>query len=141
MMQTEEKNRKAELIKQFHTVCRMNGLKPHEVQKVLNLYSVDSSKSLSERQLEDAIKFVDKSDMWRKRVMAAIGAYLRSMHKTESLPLIKGIAERACGYQDFNKIPVARLRDVYYEFVHKNDVADRTNIIKAEHIMGLERNN
>jgi hypothetical protein len=140
-MQTEEKNRKAELIKQFHTACRMNGLKPHEVQKVLNLYSVDSSKSLSERQLEDAIKFVDKTDLWRKRVMAAIGGYLRSINKTESALIIIGIAERASGYQDFNKIPVARLRDVYSEFVHKNEVAARTKIIKAEHIMGLERNN
>jgi len=57
---------------------------------------------------------------WRRRVMAAIGQYLRNLGKKETIGEIKAIACRAAQYDDFNMIPVQRLQNVYYAFVNKN---------------------
>jgi len=59
-------------------------------------------------------------NLWRKRVMAAIGQYLRNLRRVESAEMIKGIACRAAQYDDFNLIPVSRLQNVYYAFLNKN---------------------
>jgi len=41
--------------------------------------------------------------------------------------VIKGIACRASGYDDFNKIPKERLRNLYYAFNNKVKDAKRVN--------------
>jgi len=56
-------------------------------------------------------------------VMAAIGAYLRRIGYTENSETIKAVACRAAGYDNFNRIPVSRLREVYYEFLRRNQAA------------------
>ena len=58
-------------------------------------------------------------DKLRKQVIAAIGRWLRETGQTESLSKIKGIAMRASGYSDFNKIPRERLRNLIATFNNK----------------------
>lgn len=62
-------------------------------------------------------------DVWRKRLMAAVGAYLRAFNYTESPAAIKAIACRAAGMpnaQCFNHIPADRLRSLYNAFCQRN---------------------
>lgn len=81
----------------------------------------------------------DDCDTWRKRVMAAIGGWLRQseelgIRNCESarglIPLsdgarIKAIACRAAGRKAFNEITLSELRAVYAEFLNKQKVAKR----------------
>ena len=55
----------------------------------------------------------------RKPVMSAIGGWLRQTGQPENVAKIKGIAERASGYSDFNKIPRERLRNLIATFNNK----------------------
>lgn len=72
----------------------------------------------------------NNQDLWRKRVMAAIGGWLTNMKTEHSATLIKSIACRAAGVDDFNKIPLSKLRAVYYEFVNRQNVAANSSILK-----------
>lgn len=113
--------RKRQLIKQFHTVCSKSGIKPEERREIVGSFGRESSRELTEKELEDIIRSISEDgDKWRKRVMASIGAWLRGVNIEHSPVLIKAIACRAAGSPHFNAIPVARLRDVYYEFVRKS---------------------
>ena len=132
---------KNDLIRRFHAVCKANGKKDYEVEELLNSFNVTSSKHLSEEQLLKAIAIVDKSDMWRKRVIAVIGAYLRGLNREENMDTIKAIALRACSCKDFNRIPISKLRALYYEFKNKNYVAEGVRMIKQDHIHDLEHLN
>jgi len=62
-------------------------------------------------------------DVWRKRLMAAVGAYLRAFNYTENPAAIKAIACRAAGMPNadcFNHIPADRLRSLYNAFCQRN---------------------
>lgn len=68
-------------------------------------------------------------DVWRKRLMAAVGAYLRAFGYSESAAAIKTIACRAAGMPNadcFNQIPLERLRGLYNAF--RNQVRDRDSV-------------
>ena len=69
---------------------------------------------------------------WRKRVMAAIVGWLKSRNRTENAAVIKAIACRAAGKDDFNKIPLNRLRAIYGEWCGKNKVSVETVGIMKE---------
>lgn len=58
-------------------------------------------------------------NQWRKRLIAAIGGWLTMTGKQGGLDMIKGVACRAAGVDDFNKIPKARLVSLYNAFVQK----------------------
>jgi len=119
-MKTITENRKKALVKQYHTVCSTCGLSANEKEAILSGYGVESSTDLTEWQLSEVINKLQKEpDQWRKRVMAAIGAWLRGINRTDGADMVKAIACRATGYEKFNAIPVSRLRDVYYEFSRK----------------------
>lgn len=127
---------KALLIK-FHTILKSSGITDDEKYAMLNSYGVDSSKDLNDKQLIDLItkllgqsKEYDESDQWRKRVIASIGAYLRILNKDESIDYIKSIACQASGSKNFNKIPLANLRSIYYEFKKKCEINGTVNRIK-----------
>lgn len=69
------------------------------------------------------------ADVWRKRLMAAVGAYLRAFNYTESPAAIKAIACRAAGMPNadcFNQIPLDRLRGLYNAF--RNVARDRHSV-------------
>lgn len=62
----------------------------------------------------------DEMDKARKRLIAAIDAYLRELKQQEpNIALIKSIACRASQNKDFNHIPLERLRSLYNAFVQR----------------------
>ena len=75
-------------------------------------------------------------DKARKRVIAAIGAWLRSRNMTENITIIKGIACRAAKVKDFNAIPLNKLRALYEEWRNKKAISVETDEI----ILNIEDN-
>jgi hypothetical protein len=132
-MKTEISNRKKALVRQYHTVCSVCGLGAEEKDAILSGYGVESSNDLTESQLNEVINKLQKEpDQWRKRCMAAVGAWLRSINRTDGGEVVKAIAARAAGYEHFNAIPISRLRDVYYEFSRKAKTAKSSQEVQAD---------
>jgi hypothetical protein len=123
MITSKQEAYRKSLIKRLHTVKSEIGLTDDQYRAVLSGFGVESSKQLSIDELLRAIELLQTrnpdDDKWRKRCIAAIGAYLRVTNRKENTDLIKGIACKASGYANFNKIPTSRLRDIYYEFSRK----------------------
>ncbi len=90
-------------------------------------YGVESSKDLTNEELTAICDHLNgilnpedaKLDKMRKRVIAAIGGWLRETGQKQNISIIKGIAMRASGYADFNKIPRERLRNLIATFNNK----------------------
>ena len=109
------------ILKKFHTLCGVLGLTDDEKHAIVSSYGVESSRDMDTHDLinvcaklsEQANKKAGHGevDKLRKRVMASIGAYLRATGRESNATVIKGIACRASGYDDFNKIPKERLRN------------------------------
>lgn len=127
MITSKQEAYRKSLIKRLHTVKSEIGLTDDQYRAMLSGFGAESSKDLSIDELIRAIELLQThnpdDDKWRKRCIAAIGAYLRATSRTESVELIKGIACNASGYDSFNRIPTSRLRDIYYEFSRKAKVS------------------
>jgi hypothetical protein len=117
-----------DILKKFHTLCGVLGLTADEKFAIVESYGVDSSRDMDTHDLIDVCaklsaqankKTGDETDKLRKRVMAAIGGYLRAAGKESNATLIKGIACRATGYDNFNRIPKERLRNLVATFNNK----------------------
>lgn len=140
------KTTKKGLLQYFHTLAAKSGLKLDEKRAIVESYGHTSSKDMSEDDLTAAIEKLKpiaarenaKADLWRKRVMAAVGGWLTRCKTESNAPKIKAIACRATGYRDFNLIPVARLRNVYNEFRNKQDDTERSVMVKADEIARLQ---
>jgi hypothetical protein len=80
-----------------------------------------------------------EADKWRKRVMAAIGAWHRSRGYKEGKDAIVATALRACAgeYSSFNKIPLNKLRGIYAEFANKGKIAANVEVIEKKRLNGL----
>lgn len=61
------------------------------------------------------------ADKWRKRVLAAIGGYHSKIGRDSGFAYSKATACRATGYDDFNKIPVSRLQNIYSMYCNKQE--------------------
>lgn len=117
------------ILKKFHTLCGMLGMTEDEKRTLVQSYGVDSSRDMDTHDLIDVCARLseqvnrktgaDDIDKFRKRVMAAIGKYLQMMGKESNASIIKGIACRATGYENFNKIPRERLRNLIGAFNNK----------------------
>ena len=117
------------LLKKFHTLCTVLGLDDEAKRAILTSWGVESSRDLSQHQLIDICAKLSEQvdhkqgtarlDKLRKQVIASIGRWLRMTRQTESVGKIKGIAMRASGYSDFNKIPRERLRNLIATFNNK----------------------
>jgi GH18 family chitinase len=68
----------------------------------------------------------NSEDVWRKRVMASIGGWLRSCGTQHTVETIKAIACRAAQRKAFNDITLSELRAIYAEFNNKQKIAKRT---------------
>lgn len=129
------------ILKKFHTLCSVLGLTEAEKRAIVESYGVESSRDMDTHDLinvcgklsEQANQKAGSGDMdkLRKRVMAAIGGYLKATGKESNTAIIKGIACRATGHKDFNKIPRERLRNLVAAFNNKvkdtqavNEIAD-----------------
>lgn len=117
------------ILKKFHTLCTVLGLSYEEKHAIVESYGVESSRDMDTHDLinvcaklsEQANKKNGTGDLdhLRKRVMAAIGSYLHSVGKESNANLIKAIACRATGYEEFNKIPRERLLNLIATFNNK----------------------
>lgn len=115
------------LLKKFHTLCSRLGLDADTKLAMIAEYGVESSKDLSNGELtqlcdrlNDILNPGDaKLDKMRKRVLAAIGGWLRLIGKNEGMDYIKGVACRAAGADNFNKIPLERLTTIYNMFLKR----------------------
>ena len=118
-----------ELLKKFHTLCTVLGLDDEAKRAILASWGVESSRDLTQHQLIDICAKLSEQvdhkqgtarlDKLRKQVIAAIGRWLRETGQAEGISKIKGIAMRASGYNDFNKIPRERLRNLIATFNNK----------------------
>lgn len=117
------------LLKKFHTLCSVLGLTDDQKKDILSSWGVESSRDLTQHQLIDICAKLSEQvnhkngsaslDKLRKQVIAAIGGWLRETCQGQGISKIKGIACRATGYSDFNKIPRERLRNLIATFNNK----------------------
>jgi len=137
------------LSKTFHVLLGKAGIDHHGKLTLLGKYGAVSSKDISIDELSEICNGLEiyvrtlneqnhipnpdqkEMDIWRKRVIAVISAYIKFVGKeyentTAKMNAIKGIACRASGHSPFNDIPKAALRDVYNAFVKTNKVMERS---------------
>lgn len=129
------------LLKKFHTLCSVLGMSEDEKRSLIGAYGVESSRDIDTHDLVDICGKLSAQadqrqgktplDKVRKQAIAAIGGWLRKSGKRESISVIKGIACRATGHDDFNKIPKERLRNLVYLFNNKVKDRDRVDKIQA----------
>ena len=128
------------ILRKFHTLCSLLGLTEAEKHAIVESFGVESSADIDTHDLIDVCASLsrqleggrgDEMDKLRKRAMAAIGGYLKATGKESNATVIKGIACRATGHRDFNRIPRERLRNLVGLFNNKvkdaqavNDIAD-----------------
>ncbi|MBS2100680.1 hypothetical protein [Carboxylicivirga linearis] len=118
---------------QFYNLLNKMGIPQSDRRDFLMDYTNGLTDSLSElyskdplmyfKMINDMAETVKKRttdvDKWRKRVMASVGGYLKLMGRESNANLIKKIACRATGYDNFNAIPPSRLMNVYNTFLNK----------------------
>lgn len=138
------------ILKKFHTLCHVLGLTDDEKRTIVESYGVESSRDMDTHDLIDVCASLAEQanrktgtvdlDKLRKRVMAAIGGYMRTIGKESNASVIKGIACRATGYADFNKIPRERLRNLVGAFNNKvkdaQSVEDIANALMLQTLLG-----
>ena len=130
-----------QILRKFHTLCSVAGMTADEKAALVSSYGVESSADIDTHDLIDICHTLDRqvnaeTDMLRKRVIAAIGGYLRAIGREESLELIKGIACRAGGYGSFNKIPKERLRNLYSAFSNKRKDFEGVDAVVGQMMAG-----
>jgi hypothetical protein len=140
-METKTSKLKTALIRKFHALCYKNGIDAENKKVIIAGYGVDSTSELTEAQLielcnrlEGVAPKTNEQDACRKRVMAVIGAWLRSNGLAEGDDAIKAVACRAAKAKtkDFNKLSTAALNRVYNEFRLKNETAAEVAKMKNE---------
>ena len=121
----KEKNR---YLKRFHTLLgRVDGDKNFIKETILDSFGVTSSRDLNAHELLEACAAIEGElsprtadyDKWRKRLIAAVGGWMKAMNKEGNIDVIKAIACRAARVDNFNRIPIERLRSLYYAFNEK----------------------
>lgn len=130
-----------QLIKQLHTLLSRQPDPKEAKETILLSYNVSSSKYLTIDQLKQVCNsLMHKSDpamaemdVWRKRLIASIGGWLRAMNKVDNITLIKGVACRASGKKAFNRIPKEQLRSLYNTFLNKaRDIQSVDDLTQVE---------
>lgn len=134
---------KKRLLRKFHGTCAKAGLSGEDKTTLLASFDVESSKDLSIGQLNYINRILEKQanpegDRERKRVIASIGGWLRKCSIEHDIKTIKAIACRASDCSDFNKIPLSKLRAIYYEFRNKQRVKVGANTTKEEILNNLK---
>jgi len=138
--QTFKDKQKTSLIKKFHTLLGQLKIDNETKEVILESYGVESSRDLSASQLIDLCDSLDRQarpelgelDRLRKRLMAAIGGWLKSIDREHDAELIKAIACRASGYEKFNQIPKNRLVSLYHGFVKMRKDMDNVEKLTME---------
>jgi len=126
-MKTFAEKQHTGLVKKFHTLLGHYGIDNETKMSILSQYNVTSSVYLGIPELVEVCGLIENAnnpklkefDVWRKRLMGAIGGWLRAMNRVDNAQIIKGIACRAAKRDDFNDIPVEQLRSLYSAFKKK----------------------
>lgn len=140
-MNTHISKEKKRLLRSFHASLARSGMLKNKPD-ILESFGVESSKDLTEEELQQVIdNITGEADKWRKRVLAAIFGWTKDIGYYYDIKQIKSVACRATGYNNFNDIPVSRLRDAYYEFVRKSRTTVGARNVKEELINYLENRN
>jgi hypothetical protein len=130
-MQTVTNKEQKRLVQKFHILLSRYGIDNDTKLAILQQYNVTSSVYLTCAQLLEVCALLERMhnpeaaemDKLRKRLMGAIGGWLRAMNREESAKLIAAIACRASGRNSFNDIPKEQLRSLYSAFRKKiNDM-------------------
>ena len=143
MRKTFIETQKNLLLKKFHALLREGGISNEEKLAILSAYGVQSSRDMNTYELMELVNTlynrihpsVADSDRWRKRLIASIGGFLRAMTlEGNNLAEIKAIACRAAKCDNFNQIPLDRLKSLYNAFNNRTKDLKRvdtatTNII------------
>lgn len=118
-----------DLVKKYHTLCSQLGMTNEDKLALLSQFGVESSRDLSQHQLIDICGSLsnemerrygkESMDALRKRLIKTIGDYLKVVGRASNIAIIKGIACRAAGVEEFNRIPRERLRSLYGAFLNK----------------------
>ena len=119
-----------QLRKEYHILAGQLGMDAEQRKAFLYAnYKVESSVDLDAHQLIDVVHTLEKhlgseTDTWRKRVIKSIGAWLQlqgieKADPVENMRYIKQIACRSVQASAFNRIPIERLRNIYYTFLNK----------------------
>lgn len=129
------------LLKKFHSLCFRLGMSADEKLALLSGYGVESSKDLSNENLTKICEALNdilnpedaRRDKMRKRVIAAIGGWLRLIGKGhESMSYIKNVACRAAKVENFNQISLDRLTTIYNMFLRKQWDAKNINAVAGQ---------
>lgn len=124
------------LLRKFHSLCYRLNLSADDKLAMLSAYDVESSVDLSNAELTELCDRLNeilnpedaKLDKMRKRVLAAIGGWLRMIGKgDEGMSYIKGVACQAAKVDNFNKISLERLTTIYNMFLKKQRDAKSVN--------------
>lgn len=126
-MKTTVQVQQKKLLIKFHTLCKRAGLRPDEKETIITSYGHFTSQDMTLTELVDAITKLEEflnpqlleMDVWRKRVIASIGGYLKMLNKQQNIQIIKAIACRATDHDSFNSIPKERLINIYHAFTKK----------------------
>jgi hypothetical protein len=145
MMVTFIEKESRRLMKRLHTLYGKTGLSQEDKKSFLSAWGVEHTNELTVTQMMEACQKLDmllnpalrEQEVWRKRVMASVGGWLRATGQQENGKYIKAIACRAAGKADFNQIPVAMLRNLYYEFKDKQKARDRVDTIDAAMLLSV----
>ena len=125
MKQSFIEGQKTRLIKKFHTLLGQAGINNEGKLAMLAAYGVETSKDLNVYELTELCGRLDgmvnpahrELDVWRKRLIGAIGKYLIAMGSdAQDMARIQAIACRAAKAEAFNRIPKDRLISLYNAF-------------------------
>ncbi|MGM9863315.1 MAG: hypothetical protein ACI305_03500 [Lepagella sp.] len=129
------------LLRKFHTLCTRLNMDAEMKLALISGYGVESSKDLTNAELlelcdklNDILNPEDaKRDKMRKRVIAAIGGWLRLIGKgNEGVDYIKSIACRAAKTEKFNQISYDRLTTLYNMFLKRQRDAKAVNEVAGQ---------
>lgn len=129
------------LLRKFHTLCTRLNMDAEMKLALISGYGVESSKDLANAELlelcdklNDILNPEDaKRDKMRKRVIAAIGGWLRLIGKgNEGVDYIKSIACRAAKTEKFNQISYDRLTTLYNMFLKRQKDAKAVNEVAGQ---------
>ena len=140
MSKTFSEKQKTGLLKKYHTLVGRCGIDKETQQMMLvQNYGVTSSRDLTAAQLLELCDLLDRElnpeleetwraasllDKARKRVLGAIGGWLKANNLQSDINIIKKIACRAAKATSFNAIGKERLNSLYAAFNNrKKDLA------------------
>lgn len=142
MTTPEDNPTRRRLTRTYHAICRQLGMTADERLTLLHSYGVQTSLQLDTRQLYNLVETLrsrlppqdDRQKLadLRRRIYAAIGQYLKKQGKTSGPDIIRAIACRAAGTQNFTDIPPGMLTSLIYAFNHKTQVMQAVEDIHRE---------